>query len=160
MTFIGIILAFLIVFIYFIVLYNQMMQIKTEGYAESEKRIMNETSIVEIDKITSFHEKDAYHVVWGKTAEEVNKLAFVPLTNDDPIEIIKKSEMMAEDSIVNQWERNCNDCNFIKIVPGIVEDQPVWELTYTDKADRYVFDYLSIYDGSAYEQFRFSTMFK
>lgn len=157
--FIFVIVALFIVLMYFVFLYNQIMSTKTSGYTETEKRISAETEITEIEQITSFHEKNSFHVVMGKT-NETEKVAFVPSKNDEPIEVIDKNNIISKNAIKDQWKNECKECDLIKIVPGMINDQPVWEVTYTDNYDRYVFDYLSIHNGVRYEQFRFSTMFK
>src|SRR5690625_573222 len=69
--------------VYLIVLYNQVMSAKTEGFTDTEKKVISQTSIVTIEQITTFHEKESYHVVWGKTEDNMKQLAFVPIDSSD-----------------------------------------------------------------------------
>lgn len=147
--------------VYLIVLYNQVMSAKTEGFTDTEKKVISQTSIVTIEQITTFHEKESYHVVWGKTEDNMKQLAFVPIdSSDEQIIVVDEHDILSKEVIQNEWEKDCTSCQLNKIVPGKIRNNLVWELTYTDEKGRYVFDYLSIYDGTRYEQFSFSTMFK
>ena len=148
-------------FIYFIVLYNQVISANTEGFSDTEDKVISETTIVDIEQITTFHEIESYHVVWGTTEDHTEQLAFVPLdSSDGQIEVVDQQDILSQEIVQKAWKRDCTTCQLNKIVPGKIRNNLVWELTYTDEKGRYVFDYLSIYDGSRYEQFAFSTMFK
>ncbi|MGM8211592.1 cell wall elongation regulator TseB-like domain-containing protein [Virgibacillus sp. W0430] len=145
---------------YFAYLYNEMIDIKTAGFSETEKKVINETKITEINDITAFYEKETYHIVFGTTNDEKEQVAFVPISNDGEILVLDERKLINQESILKKWENECSECTLIKIVPGMINNKPVWELTYTDKTHRYVFEYVSLFDGTPYEQFRFSTMFK
>ncbi|MBM7598386.1 uncharacterized protein YpmB [Virgibacillus halotolerans] len=157
-----IILIILIIgFIYAVFLYYDVKGSKTEGFAETEKQILNATSITKIDKIEQFNGDEAYHVIFGKDNKDEKKIIFYPLKGKEKnLTTIKQADIVSEDQIVNDWKAQCEQCKLVKVVPALVDDKALWEITYSDESGRYVLDYLSLYDGSRYEQYRFRRMFK
>ncbi|WP_377559121.1 DUF5590 domain-containing protein [Ornithinibacillus salinisoli] len=141
-----------------------MLNNKTEGFAETKEKVIDSTDIVEVNDIIRFHGNEYYHIVSGKTNKDIKQFVFVPITEDkekkDEYIIIDQDDILSHDSIKRDWQNNCNDCNLIKIIPAIIEENPLWEITYTDDSNRYVMDYVSIYDGSQYEQLRLRKTFK
>lgn len=144
-----------------IYLYQDIVGSKTEGYAETESQILDATSLVSIDNIEQFNGSEAYHVVFGENEANERKIIFYPLEgNEKNLTVIDQSEIVSEETILNQWEEICSECEFIKAVPAIIDENVLWELTYIDESDRYILDYVSIYNGERYEQYRFTQMFK
>ncbi|HLR66299.1 cell wall elongation regulator TseB-like domain-containing protein [Virgibacillus alimentarius] len=153
-------LFLLVGLIYSIYLYHSIQKSKVAGFAETKEKILEETDLVSIDEIERFNGEQAFHILFGKTEEGKNKIVFFPLKKKEKkVKIIDKSKIVPKEKILNQWNSECKDCKMIKIKPAMVKDKPLWELTYIDSTDRYALDYLSIYDGSHYEQYRFKKMF-
>lgn len=158
----GVILLILLISagIYSVFLYQDIMESKTEGFAETESRILEATSLVFIDKIEQFNGSEAYQVVFGKNETNENKIIFYPLEGSEKnLTVLDESEIISKETILKSWEEACGQCDFIKAVPAMKDENILWEVTYTDESDRYVLDYLSIYDGSRYERYRFTQMF-
>ncbi|WHX27329.1 DUF5590 domain-containing protein [Virgibacillus halodenitrificans] len=148
-------------FIYLLFLYLDLKDSKTEGFAETKKQILQATSIEKIDEIRKFNGEEAYHVIFGTTDNNKQQIIFYPLQKKKKeLTTIDQSDIITEGAIKEEWRQQCSSCEFIKITPALVNDKPLWELTYRDESNRYVLDYLSIYDGSRYEQYRFKQMFK
>jgi len=162
LAFIAFVFFLCIMLVYFTFLYHKTQQNKTADYAKVKEIVMEQTQIIEIDDILRFHGEEAFYVVFGTTENNEEKIAFVPFEyhHEEPITTINQSEIISQENILNKWRNQCSNCKFIKIIPGKVNDELVWELTYIDSTDRYVFDYLSIYDGTQYEQLRFKMLFK
>ncbi|MBR7795581.1 MAG: DUF5590 domain-containing protein [Bacillota bacterium] len=146
-------------FIYMIFLYVDLKESKTAGYAETERQLLKANALTEVTAIKTFNGEKAYHVVFGKDGKE-EKIIFYPLEGKKKnLTTINQSEIIAEDAIIDDWKQQCNQCEFVKITPALVNENALWELTYKDQSGRYVLDYLSIYDGSRYEQYRLKRMF-
>ncbi|HEX6593484.1 MAG TPA: DUF5590 domain-containing protein [Bacillota bacterium] len=148
--------------IYSIFLYKNIQSSKTEGFQDSEQIVLDETNVVEIEDIILSHSEQPHHVVIGKTKNGEKKLVFVPLSsnNNKKLTIVNEQDIVSAQSIQQEWTNKCHECEWIKLVPTIVDHEPMWEITYIDNNGRYVIDYLSIYDGTNYEQYRFRPMFK
>lgn len=154
-------LAVLALFIYIIVLYIHIQQDKQTGFSETEKILLNHTELVAIDDIVRYHGEFAYHIVFGHTENNQDKIVFVPLNKEDQDLItIDQTEIISKQSLEKQLQNECETCKIISIVPGIEDQDPLWELTYVDASNRYVLEYLSIYDATQLEQFRFKRLYK
>ncbi|MFD2630661.1 cell wall elongation regulator TseB-like domain-containing protein [Oceanobacillus kapialis] len=147
--------------IYAAFLYQDLNKSRTAGYDTTKEQVLSATSVTEVEKVVTFNGAESYHVVFGHTEENEGRLIFYPLKgNEKTLTTITEQEMISEDQMLQQWRNSCNDCELIKIVPGIIEEEVLWEITYRDAADRYVLDYYAIADGSQYEQYRLNQMFK
>lgn len=158
-----IIFLLLIIFglIYLGFLYYEIQQNKTKGYANAKETVIKNTSITEINNIVRFHGEEAYYVIYGTTESKKELMAFVPFNhqNNDQLTVLDLTEIISKESVIEEWQKQCTDCQLIKVIPGMINNKPLWEITYVDSSKRYVFDYLSIEDGSQYERLRFKRMF-
>lgn len=162
-----IVLSLIIVtcFIYGVLLYNNIQKNKTNGFSASEELVMQDTEITQINAVERYHGEKIYHIVFGETADETKQIAFVPIQSDEDedkqdIIVVNESDIIPKKSILKQWEEQCGQCRSMKITPGIENEDLLWELTYIDDVNRHVLEYLSIYDGSQYEKFRFTQMYQ
>jgi len=143
-----------------IILYQKILDNKTHGFEETKNVILEQTSITEIVKVERYHGEKPYHIVYGKTEDGEERIIFYPLQGKKKnITSISMKDMLSRDEILSLWSSNCNNCQFVKITPGIISEDIVWELTYYDQNNRYSIDYLSIDDGTVYEQYRMRKMF-
>lgn len=157
-----IIIAILIIgcFIYGIFLYKDIQQSKTESYPKAVDEVLQETDVETISDVTHFYGEETYYVVYGVTADQEEKIVFVPEKGEDnAVTILDIADIMASEEVTSLWQSECNNCELIKIVPAMIDSETLWEITYRDESDRYVIDYVSIYDGASFEQYRFRQMF-
>ncbi|MFD1171731.1 DUF5590 domain-containing protein [Oceanobacillus picturae] len=147
--------------IYAAFLYHDINENRTAGFETTKKQVLSATSVTDIEKVVTFNGAESYHVVFGQTDENDGRVVFYPLKGKEKtLTTIKEQEMISEEDMLRKWKSNCTDCEFIKIVPGIVDEEVLWEITYRDASDRYVLDYYAIEDGSQFEQYRLKQMFK
>ena len=160
----SVLLVIIICFVYGIFLYYNIQKDKTAGFSETKEMILQDTELVNIQNIERYHGESSYHVVFGETEESEKKIVFVPLEKDkenkEDLIIIDQTEITSKEAMQSQWQKQCDNCELVKITPGIENNEPLWEITYIDNSKRYVLEYLSIYDGTQQEQFRFTRMFK
>ncbi len=148
---------FLVLAIY---LYQDIRESKVSGYEETRQQLLANTSLTEITAIEQFNGAQSYHVVHGVNGEGEEKIVFYPLAgNEKNLTTIDKSEIIPENQVQLQWQEQCSDCELIEVIPALSDGNALWEMTYIDESGRYVFDYLSIYDGAQYEKYRFTSMF-
>lgn len=156
-------IAFLILIIlciiYFVFLYYKIDRDKTAGYSNVENSVLQEGAITKVHEISRFHGDKAYYVVFGEDNSGEKRIVFVPFEKDEELTVVDQQDIVSKEDILEKWQQECTDCKLIRVTPGLIDDNPLWEITYIDSSNRYVFDYLSIYDGSQYEQLRFKKMF-
>lgn len=155
-----IVILFISAVIYAIFLYMDLNDKRTAGYNETTKEVLNQTTIEEITSIEKFNGEEAYHVIYGVDNAGEEKIIFYPLDgNEKTLTTINAEDVMSTSDLLDEWKANCDPCKLINVTPALIKDDVLWELTYYDENDRYVFDYVSIYDGSAYEEIRYLRMF-
>lgn len=154
------IIVLVVALIYSSLLYRDVEKSKKRGMPASENRVYQETELIEIDEIETFYGEKSFHVVYGIDKGKHNKIAFVPLNeSEEDIVTVDEADIISKDAIQDQWKKSCAKCKMIKIIPGIVDDNVVWELTYRDEVDHYVLEFLSASDGKQLERLRFTERF-
>ncbi|RDW19624.1 hypothetical protein CWR48_07855 [Oceanobacillus arenosus] len=148
--------------IYAIFLYNDLYDSKTAGFADTEKQILAQTAITDVEKIEHYNGDSPYHIVYGKNGDNEEKIIFYPLNgNEKNLTTIDTSRIISEQQILNAWENQCSKCQFVHINPALVDGEPLWEIAYyKDNKSTYVLDYLSMDDASRIEQLHFSKLVK
>lgn len=155
----ALIIVVVAILIFLTVLYNNIEKSKTNGFGNAEERVIEETEVIEVEETMRYHGDTLHYIVIGNTEDNQSLMVFVPDDVEDELTIIDQSEIIPVESIRQSWQQACKNCEFINIVPAITDRNPLWEITYYDEAGRYVMDYVSIFDGSKYEEFRFKKMF-
>lgn len=156
----GISLVIVAVLIFLIILYNIIQSNKTEGFTAVEEYVLNETEIVKIEETMRYHGDSNYHVVNGFTNSNAEQIVFVPVDNKEDITIVNAEDIIPKEKIEATWKKDCSGCELLDIVPAISKDNVLWEITYIDDSERYVINYVSMYDGTQFEEFRFKKSFE
>lgn len=156
-----IILIILVLFfsIYSAIIYKEAMASKHRGYPEAEKRVLSETDIETVEKTTTYSGEETYFVVFGLDKSNDKKIAFVP-QKKDKINVFDANNIVTKEQINAQLVNECPDCKQINITAGILDQKPVWEASYVNKNNNYVFDYYSMKDASRYERFQMKRNYK
>lgn len=158
--FLALLIIFLGIFIYLLTIYQSIEKNRTAGFEDIEAIVLKDTDISTVEEIYRFHEKESYAIVEGVTDKNERLFVFMlEEEKDRPLKTVKGSDIIDKQTILNEWEANCDQCTLVDITPAMIDDDPLWEITYRDHRDRYIFDYVSVYDGSAYEQLQFKQMF-
>lgn len=158
-----IIICFIASIIFAVYLYHVIQKDKNVPFTQTEEYVLSNTDLVHIDMIESFYEKDSYHIVFGETEEETQQIIFIPLSgksDEGEFITIEQNEIISKDELINQLKQDCQNCTIIKVKPAMINENPLWEITYRDHKDRYVFDYFSMDNGSRYERLQFKQLFK
>lgn len=156
----GLVLVLIACLIYLIFLYNEVQQNKTANFEDSKEEVLNNTEILQIEKINQYNGEHHYHVIFGTTKNGDQKIVFVPLDDKkEKLTIIDGSKIITQNQMKDQWNQQCQNCELIDITPALENKKPLWEVTYIDSSGRYIFDYLSIYDGTRSQQYRLKSIF-
>lgn len=157
---IGLILVLISCFIYLIFLYSGIQQNRTANYPESKAAVRTKTEVSTIEKVTEYYGKHQYHIIFGADKNGDEKIVFVPLdSKKKDLTVIDQSEIITKQQIKNEWEAQCQNCELIDITPAMENNKVLWEITYMDSSNRYIFDYLSIYDGTRYQRYQLKSIF-
>lgn len=147
----------LFLFSYFTYTYIKIENSKVTDGEKTEQFIFKETDLTTVDSIYQFQEEESFHIIIGSDNEGNKSIVFVPvkksLSKDDLV-VLSLNELVSVEQIEEEWQRECDQCTLIHSNPAMINEQPLWELTYTDHSNRYVIEYISLKDGKIYEQLR------
>lgn len=141
-------------------IYVTVMQEKESGYDQARKKALVETNMTEIEEVERFHGEESYFVVSGIDDEKNLLLAYVPFENKQEIITVEQPETFTKDKIESDWRERCSSCPLTSITPAILDETAVWEINFRTNKDTYIYEYISMEDGSLFEQLRFEKRFK
>ncbi|QSS98438.1 DUF5590 domain-containing protein [Pontibacillus sp. ALD_SL1] len=137
-------------------LYYTVQNDKTETYATSKQIAQKETPLNTVNSVSRYHGMHQYDIVAGVDDNGVKGFAFIPVTDEKEgsVTYVENTDMVVQEEMHRIWEDQCADCSFIEITPAIHQGVPLWEITYRDENNRYVFDYYKMENGKRFEVFR------
>lgn len=154
-------ILFISAVVYGIFLYVDLVEQRTKAHERTERALLEQTALEQVEKIENFHGDEPYHIVYGRNEQGTEQLIFYPLEGTEKtLTIVDMDEILPESAMIGMWQTECDGCEFVKITPALLDDKILWELVYYDAENRYVLDYRSIYDGTPYEQISFASRFK
>jgi len=137
-------------------LYRSILEVKTEG-AEETEALISDTLEIEVNEVVFFQEKEGYHIAYASDEKEQEVLIFVPLREEVKKEdfiVVQTDDILSQEEIEHNLLTDCIDCELINSSPAMIDQVPLWELTYKDEANRYTIEYITLKDGEIYEQLR------
>src|SRR5690625_3063660 len=142
-------------------LYSTTLQNREEQFEQSKSYILSNKYIKEIKHAEALHELESYHIFFGKNVDEEDVIVFLPGSFDeDHIVVLKQKDIIKEQKALETIAKQCSQCQNINIKPGMINGNPLWEITYFDEHKRYNMDYISMIDGSRYERLQLKQTFK
>lgn len=167
----------LLIAIYIFSISKQIKASKTDGFEQSTSMILEDTDIIEIDEMYAFQHDILYHIGYGKNKQKDKLIAFVPKTtakkenqkdkdkqkkenSTKEIITVKVSEIVSKKEIESKWNKECEQCMLKSSAPAMIDEVPLWELTYLDTNGRFVFEYIELEDGEIYEQLKMKRKYK
>ncbi|WIF96355.1 MULTISPECIES: cell wall elongation regulator TseB-like domain-containing protein [Pontibacillus] len=138
-------------------LYYVIQDDKTASFNPSKEIAQAETSLTSVNSVSRYHGMHQYDIVAGVDDNGEKGMAFIPVTEGNEKEeviYVTGQEITSKETMQRLWSDQCMSCTFIEIKPAIHQDVPLWEITYKDEDNRYVFDYYKMENGKRYEVFR------
>ncbi len=133
---------------------------KESGYPEAAERAVEETNISEVSDVSRYHGDTLYHVISGQTEDGSDAIVYVPEGEDTSIQFFLEDNLIPVDQLLSEWRGACNSCELIDSVLAIDGEEPLLEIKYIDKNNRFVLEYYSLSDGESYERFRLNRSIK
>lgn len=154
-----IILLLVITFVvlYLLYFYQSILSSKVVHLDKTKDFILNETKIESIDDVYQFQDEEAYHIVFGTDKKGKAYVVFLQLSKKltkEEMTTFPLDALYTQEQIEQQWNADCKECTLTGSSPAMMDDTPLWELTYKDRSNRYVIEYVSLEDGSIYEKMK------
>ena|SRR5699024_7316390 len=145
------------VIIYASTFYRYINQSKTEGFPEAEAFVLENSDITEITNIAYFQAEEGYFTLQGQDNQEKQFYAFLKdnkKLSKKQLYIVPFSDVLSVNELEADLSEQCANCTLIQSTPAMIDKQPLWELTYTDDANRYVIEYKYLENGKTFEKLR------
>lgn len=173
-----IILIILVLSIYVYSIFRHINASKVDGFDQTESYILSETDMTTINSMYMYQDELLYHIAYAHDKDQEEWLVFVPIQEekdigdnepsnkkdkedkenkkeeDKELITVKTSDMMSQKEIESAWSDECSECELKSSSPAIIDDTPLWELTYIDKQNRFVMEYRQLEDATTYEQLK------
>src|SRR5690625_1938888 len=136
-----------------------------QKFDKTSNKVIQETELSDIKEKYYFQENEFYHIFKGESDSQEEMLASVHFPEEakkienDNIKAYKSEDLVSAETIVNEREQTCYQCEFVKIQPAIIDNVLLWEIKYNDADNRYVFDYYLMSDCTDFESFRLRRYF-
>lgn len=160
-----IVLLFCIIFllIYAIFSYRAIEESRTEGFSEAEAFVLQHSNITNIDDISYFQAEEGFFTFLGR--DSANEKYYIFLRDDgvfatDDLYVVANKGLVATEELEQEVLARCSDCTLIHSNPAMIDELPLWELTYIDDTNRYVIEYKYLQNGKTFETLRLTRKYK
>ncbi|MGE7882538.1 DUF5590 domain-containing protein [Bacillus sp. NPDC094077] len=147
--------------IYGAYVYNKAMDKKIPKESKSVEIAKEKAKLTKVKSVDYYNGKDAYTVVQGTDEKGEQLIVWVPEKKGDTV-VRKKSEGISEKEAIQRTieqagkESKRKPKEILKVKLGFEKglrdgkpvDVPLWEVTYIDYDNRYIYYYLEFKDGS------------
>lgn len=113
------------------------------------------TKLDSVQNVTLYNGEQTVHIVKGTDESGGVGLAFVQADQKEILEYSKDADILSLSEMKKQWRNSCDGCSFKKVQYAYEEGEPVFEITYIDQQQRYVFDYFTLTGDSFDQRFAF-----
>ncbi|MGP4060055.1 cell wall elongation regulator TseB-like domain-containing protein [Halobacillus sp. H74] len=128
---------------------------RKKGHEQAASFAKSETEISQIEKVSTYHGEREIHVVQGLKENEDSLIVFMDLKDEKILDTVSDKETLSIEEMKGQWADSCSACTFKDVQYGYEENEPVYQLTYTDGQNRYVLDYFTLTGDSFDQRFAF-----
>lgn len=141
--------------------YFKTLEKKESQFVESRSQILSEKLLKNIKSIEAFHELESYHIFFGLDKDDEDLIVFLPMESEElETIIVKEEDIISKEELQERLLKECSSCHKISIKPAMMNEEPLWEITYFDQHERYNMDYFSMLNGKRYERLQLKQTFK
>ncbi|MBA2173905.1 DUF5590 domain-containing protein [Halobacillus locisalis] len=124
---------------------------RTSSHAQATTLVLEKTELETIDDVSVYHGKETVHIMEGAVGNGRSALVYVQVDDQKVLNVIQDEDYLSISEMKDIWKEECDGCAFRDIQYGYEEGEPVFEITYIDQQDRYVFNYYGL-DGQSFDQ--------
>ncbi|MGV2620249.1 DUF5590 domain-containing protein [Halobacillus sp. ACCC02827] len=136
-------------------MYTSISHDREAGQTEAEALALAETDLANVENVSTYNGNIPIHIVKGSTENGTEQLAFLDLSEKKVLKVEDMSGQISPEAMRQQWQQSCASCQFKDIQYGYEEQEPVFQLTYIDEQNRYVFDYFTLSGDNFDQRFAF-----
>lgn len=161
--FIVLLFCIILLIIYSLILYRSIEQSRTAGFADAESFVLQNSDIIEIDNISYFQAEEGYFTLIGNDINGGNYYIFL---RDDTnfskehLYVVSNDDLISPKQLEEEIFTECKNCTLVRSEPAMIDELPLWELTYIDNTNRYVIEYKYLDNGKTFEKLRLTRKYK
>ncbi|SDI98695.1 hypothetical protein [Salimicrobium halophilum] len=140
--------------ILYVISYQVLDDRRTEGIQESIDFLEEEAGDIQITDSFSFTGNIPVHILYTSSGEE-EKVYYINKNEKAIVDTMDTENQVSEETVTESWRANCGSCTFSGIQPAYKNEQPLWEITFTDGEGRYGLSYYHAETGEQYQRFAF-----
>ncbi|MFC7060424.1 hypothetical protein ACFQIC_00885 [Halobacillus seohaensis] len=140
---------FIIMFSFLTWMYLHIEDSRTNHYDDVRNFVESENILNNIEEVVRYNGESPIYIVNGE-----GSYLFVDLEANEVLATIASKDMIGINS-AQKSVTECNECELIDTRLAYEENRPVWEVTYTDESNRYVFEYIDLENGREVQRFAF-----
>src|SRR5699024_8667773 len=132
-----IVLLFCIIFIiiYAFMLYRSIEQSRTAGFADAKSFVLENSDISEIMDISYFQAEEGFFTFLGKNDLTENYYVFLrddSVLSKENLYIVSSENLISTEKLEQEILTECENCTLVRSTPAMIDEIPLWELTYID----------------------------
>lgn len=152
-----IVLLFCIIFviIYSTITYRYIVQSRTDGFAEAKSFVLDNSKIETVNDLSYFQAEEGFFTFSGKDKEDNRYYVFLQdneTFSKETLYTVQSSKQISAEQVEQTLIQSCSQCDLIKTQLAIINEIPLWELTYIDESNRYVMEYKYLENGKTFEK--------
>lgn len=143
------------IIVYTSILYRTIEKGRTIGFESAEQFVLQNSDIEELSEAIYFQAEEGYFTFVATGADED---AFYVFLRDDEtfkeegLYILPASQFVPVEELESSVLTDCSKCSLINSTLAMIDEVPLWELTYVDDRNRYVIEYKYLENGKSFEK--------
>ncbi len=133
-------------------IYHQNHTFLTKANSQAVSAAKKKYSIKKVDQVAYFHGTQAYHVIHALLSNKQNVYIWVPEKKGQSLLEKKVSEGLTKKQAIQSFKKlDYNNVQMKDVRLGMIDQTPVWQMTFVDQNKEYNYVYLSYTDGHEVE---------
>ncbi|WP_052947681.1 cell wall elongation regulator TseB-like domain-containing protein [Aneurinibacillus tyrosinisolvens] len=119
--------------------------------AQGTELAHEKTQIQEIDEVDTFHGKEDYLVVQGRTGQGQKQIAWF---KDGAVDVENTDRVVSKESVIQAIKKENPQTEFVHVIPGKTGNDKFWEVLFLDKEHRFNYYYFDMHTGRFIKSYR------
>ncbi|HZW68868.1 MAG TPA: hypothetical protein VFF20_09760 [Pseudogracilibacillus sp.] len=148
--------------VYASILYRTIEKDRTTGFESAEQFVLKNSDIAELSEATYFQAEEGYFTFVATGADEEALYVFLrdeETFKEEDLYILSAGQFVPVEELEGSVLTDCAKCSLLNSTLAMIDEVPLWELTYTDDANRYVIEYKYLENGKTFEKLRLTRKF-
>ncbi|GAA0297345.1 uncharacterized protein YpmB [Gracilibacillus halotolerans] len=144
-------LVFILLFIYAITIYQEVMGSKGEQFDDVIAYIEEMEPNADIIEVNRYHGDQLYYIIEAIKSEESYYYIVAPDDDNWEMYTFHTNELHSREEAMDEWKSRCNGCQYLHDEIGVDNGYIVLEVNYKNTEQQYVMEHILLEDLSHYK---------